>query len=94
MAEQLRLSKQPIKNEVVANGETSQTESSEVSLASEDVCSEGDEATVSPSSGASVDADEERDAFEMERVDSDGMPFAPMLTYQKYLTMQVCYHVL
>lgn len=88
LAEQLRLSKHPTKNEVVANGETSQTESSEVSPASEEVCSEGDEARVSPSSDASVDAEEERDAFEMERADSDGMPFAPMLTYQKYLTMQ------
>jgi len=90
LAEQLRLSKQPTQNEGVASETTSQTESSEVSPASEDVCSEGDEATVSPSSDAFVDVEEARDAFELEKelVDPDGMPFAPMLTYQKCLTMQ------
>ena len=34
-------------------------------------------------------------ASESEALGPDGMPFAPMVTYQKYLTMQVSYtHVL
>lgn len=39
-------------------------------------------------------SEEARNILELETtatgVGSDGMPFAPMMTYQKYLTMQVC----
>lgn len=85
LAEQLRLSKQQTQNEGIVSEMTSQEESSSSAAATSS--SDDDDDT----SSSSLDATEEaRNILELENevLGPDGMPFAPMVTYQKYLTMQ------
>ena len=78
LAEQLRLSKQQTHHEdITADMSTEKNDSTDGS-------NEGD-AAASSSEEAWHSLETERD-----ELGPDGLPFAPMMTYEKYLTMQVC----
>ena len=81
LAEQLRLSNQQ-----------SQSSGSEDEVTSTSIQEEllQEEVTAAASSETSEEARNIL-ASESEALGPDGMPFAPMVTYQKYLTMQVSY---
>jgi len=88
LAEQLRLSKQQAQSEDVATDNmTSQAESTTAAPPPAAVSISDDSISASSSLGAPEEA-QEMLASESDLLGSDGMPFAPMMTYQKYLTMQ------
>lgn len=101
LAEQLRLSTRSARGnngEITASetapSDATQAEATAGAGAVVGVSVDGDASAAAAASSADEKSEEARMYLELENqtmvgLDDDGMPFSPMMTYQKYLTMQV-----